>query len=89
MSRNNRRPARPCPQCGYVADCDSEAFGRTVAPKPGDVAICLKCGMCEVFLADKSRRPLTFDEFEALEPMLRVKIRVIERARSALMGTRN
>ncbi|HXF34261.1 MAG TPA: hypothetical protein VN603_06800 [Candidatus Acidoferrales bacterium] len=45
--------------------------------------------MCEVFLADKSRRPLTFDEFEALEPMLRVKIRVIERARSALMGTRN
>jgi len=71
--------ARACPQCGYVTDRDVEIHGDDASkPKPGDLAVCLRCGLFETFTADGHKRTLTLEEVRAIP---RVDRRRLERQR--------
>lgn len=44
MNDDAQVPPSPCPFCSHVMDMASPADGETVAPTPGDVSICIRCG---------------------------------------------
>jgi hypothetical protein len=53
-------PPSTCRICGYPFD---RARGMTAfAPQPGDISICLNCGVLSLFADDLTPRPLTNQE---------------------------
>lgn len=46
-----------CPWCGYHSECATYTLRGRVAPKPGDVSVCIKCARPAVFAEVGLRRP--------------------------------
>jgi hypothetical protein len=63
-----RTPSNLCPHCGYLIDSATAASGPAVAPRPGDLAICLNCGEGNMYADDLRLRPMRDDERASLEP---------------------
>ena len=58
---------RACPRCGTVNDSVTDLANPDALPKPNDVALCIACGLIEVFDDALERRPITRAEFMALD----------------------
>lgn len=58
---------RACPRCGAVNDSVTDLSNPDALPKPNDVALCIACGLIEVFDDALDRRPITRAEFMALD----------------------
>lgn len=82
---DDQLPPFMCPQCGYLMNAQTEAFGKHGRMKLGDIGICLSCGAAFEVQTDKSQRWLTAPEIAAFDPELRAKIRAVRRGRDAVI----
>jgi len=83
-----------CPSCGGAVDsCDNLSQARP--PRPGDFAICLKCGAANRFDAAMKLVTATAEDLREIDPANRRKLRDAEkiviaaRAVQATLGVHN
>jgi len=87
-----RQTKRKCPQCKHEVDEISSAVdtGKIVAPNPGDITMCLYCGLLEQFTdTTLDRRVLSGDDINALPPKLREQLAWYEIARLQALKNRS
>ena len=82
---DDQLPPFMCPQCGYLMDAQTEAFGKRGCMKPGDIGVCLSCGAAFELQVDKSQRWLTAPEIAAFDPEMRAKIKAVRRVRDEVI----
>ena len=75
-------PECKCPGCGAACDASTNLLGKQ-GPEPGDVSICLYCGMLMKFTDDMMLRQLTGTEM--IEVLKDERVAKIERARQWAM----
>jgi ribosomal protein S27AE len=87
---DHRRVPRACPRCGYMSDATgpaSPADARSgIVGQPGDVQICLRCGMVEQFADSGQLVPLTAADWSALDAQERHDLLDLEDRRRRVMG---
>jgi len=68
-----------CPYCFFVSDLTAQLAGKEcrIMPRPGDVSTCIECGKTAKFEESLALRPMTDDEWDALSPDLRTKLRMV------------
>lgn len=66
FKRDTRVPERPCPICGTPNDWAGSFEDRS--PEPGDLTICLSCGVPSKFVDDMDPEPLEMEDIERLPP---------------------
>jgi hypothetical protein len=60
---DHRLPPCPCLGCGAILDAATLSdSGEDIAPYPGAVSLCWKCGHVQIFAEDMTFRELTDDE---------------------------
>lgn len=82
-------PPSPCPYCGEVRDMAGKPAGGR--PKPGDVAVCIRCEAVARFGPDMRLRMMTYAELAAVRasPLwarVRAYRRVIRQAKRDVRG---
>ena len=78
-----RFPEMGCLRCGALMDAASHLTDDDATPEPGDVTICLYCGMLMAFSEDLTFRELTEEEITKV-PLDEVSR--FQRARKAAMN---
>lgn len=56
-----------CPNCGHQLDGATCVF-EDVAPKPGDLSVCVRCKHWLRFNDDLTLRPMSQDDIDVLKP---------------------
>jgi hypothetical protein len=79
-----RVPPSNCPNCGTELDCASDVLGGNERPSPGDVTICLGCGLLMRFKDDMRLRRLTGAEM--IEALKDPRVATIESARQLTLA---
>jgi hypothetical protein len=79
-----RVPKCKCPSCGTELDAATDVLNRAATPNPGDITICLRCGLLMRFKDDMTLRQLTGKEM--IEAMKDPRVATIERARGTVMA---
>ncbi len=73
-----------CPHCNEPYDAITPVEGDK-RPEPGSVSLCMVCGFPEVFGPSMIRRPLSYAEFEGMDPEDKRTILVANAARFLAM----
>ena len=74
-------PTQMCIECGYVMDAATHSLRSKVAPKPGDLALCLNCGHAMIFDDNMRHREITPEEWGVIATDSRL-VAVLARART-------
>lgn len=64
---NNPLPMCKCTVCGYEFDCATGPGVDKKRPRPGDLALCLRCGEIHVYHTDMTVRTPTLAELNQLD----------------------
>jgi|SRR5580765_7564284 hypothetical protein len=83
VRKETRVPPSACPGCGSELDCASDVIANA-SPEPGDVTICLTCGLLMRFKDDMRLRRLT--GVEMIEALQDPRVALIESARQMTMA---
>lgn len=59
-------PASKCPRCEILLDDATAAYEENSVPKPGDVSVCVYCGVLSYFGEDLTLQEFTRDELNQL-----------------------
>ncbi len=78
-----RIPDSHCHACGTLFDRASDLLGRA-RPKPGDISVCVRCGVAATYDQDLRVVPLSASELAALPDEVRDKLARYVRAVRAL-----
>lgn len=65
-----------CNQCGEKLDAYT-AFRHDASPKPGDLTMCLRCGLCYSFTETLELEPLSAEQFSALPEGTRAELTLL------------
>lgn len=74
----------PCPRCGTLLDSDI-CLDDNSRPAPGDLGLCLSCGLAMIYQADLSRRAATEAELQSLPRALRRRLKRSELERRGVV----
>lgn len=66
-------PMGKCSGCGYEMD-RATAFRHDASPTPGDLTMCLECGLLHTFTEELTLKALSAAEFAALPEGLRAEL---------------
>jgi hypothetical protein len=66
-------PMGKCGGCGKEMD-RATAFRHDASPQPGDLTMCLECGLLHVFTDELKLKALSAEEFAALPEGLRAEL---------------
>jgi hypothetical protein len=72
-------PEATCPGCARKADGAASLAGKG-APSPGDLTVCIGCGIILVYATAMTLRRATHEELEALAPETAEDLRRVRRA---------
>ena len=87
MTATHKVPRSPCPCCGASQDMASNAGG-TMAPTPGAIAICVRCGGVAIFASDLRKRAAVAADFNSMDDETMAGILEAREAILALKGSR-
>ena len=83
LGSESRLTPSACPACGFEADAASQAVQDdepgTAVPKPGDLSLCVHCGVALQFGDALQLHILTDDEREELPLAIRVQLAEAQR----------
>ena len=78
-----------CTQCGAQLDCATPTSGSEAPPKPGDLSVCLYCGVVLCFGDAMEMRAISLAEYQALPIGVRRELDRVQEAVARIHPSRS